>query len=94
MPRKTKEQKIIADLRRQLQSTKPVAPRVASPEMPKIELSLPKVNTALATSFSIDYSYLKKDLIKVGALVVILTALEIATSVFISSGGLKSFGLN
>lgn len=94
MPRKTREQKIITDLRRQLQSARPAPLKTVVKELPRIETSLPKLNTAAVPSVSIDYSYLGRDLLKVGALVALLTALEIVISLFISSGGLKSFGLN
>lgn len=98
MPRKTREQKIIADLRKQLQlregvvpETRQAAPRISVAETVSLpESPIPQVEIKKEAN----YSYLKKDLLKVGGLVGAAVILEFIISFLVASGVLKSWGIS
>ena len=82
MSRKTKKEKIIADLRRQLAQRKSSESVVQSSEYKyKPEIIVPVVpatNSELpTTNYTTDYSYVKKDLVKT----LVLTGLAICVQV-------------
>lgn len=97
MPRRTREQKIIADLRRELQRNQPNRPAVTKPS-PKVEtiISLPTAPavTESVTTESPAPSYLRDDLLRVGVVVSVAAALELFVSYFVSSGMFKSLGIS
>lgn len=99
MTKRTREQKIIADLRKQIALRdgvlKPeVAPRVEMSSAPKF--SLPKVvttepSTAVTTP---SYSYLKRDLLRLSLVVAVAIGIEIIGTYLVSQGLLKSWGIS
>jgi hypothetical protein len=99
MSRKTKQQKIIADLRRQIRERPTPPPTPAPVKAPTLELkevSLPSLPASPAppkTVSNVNNSYLKRDLLKVGGLVGAAVLLEILTTYAISSGMLASWGI-
>jgi hypothetical protein len=99
MPRRTREQKIIADLRRQLSSqsaNQPIAQPTKEVEVaPKISIpDLVEVKKEVAAPVVAETkSYLKSDLLKVGGLVAVAILVELLASFSINSGALKAFGI-
>lgn len=99
MPRKTREQKIIADLRRQLRLRQAVNEEVPQ-DKPTIsvakEVSLPKAAPVsiqpVATSGN--YAFLGRDLTKLGILTAAAIILEVIASYLITSGALKPYGIS
>lgn len=70
MPRKTRKDKVIADLRRQLKFAKSKKEREIS-TVQAGKTKKPKKSSAKQTKtidFQFDFSYLKKDLLKIGLL--------------------------
>lgn len=92
MARKTRQQKIIADLRRQIQTQTPSTPapsmRVAGPTF-----SLPSTSTPVATIKILDHTKLGLDLTKVGLLVGLAVVLELVITTAISHGYLVKWGI-
>jgi len=99
MSKRTKQQKIIADLRKQLRVTPPVTAQEPVKRQVEPTVSIPTVSIAspkpvLAASRTLDTSYLPKDLIKVATLVSAAVVLEIITSLLITNGYLKIWGIS
>lgn len=98
MPRKTREQKVIADLRRQLRLRDGVL-KEAAPRQPVIAdaptVSLPDQKPApREVKEPVGSIHLKRDLIRVGSLVAVAVILEFIVSLAITSGALKPLGLS
>lgn len=93
MPRRTREQKIIAQLRRELNQASPKTPRPEPPVQVVPEISLPekikpspKVEAAEPAQPT---TFLKRDLLKFAALALAVTVFELVISYLILSGTLK-----
>ena len=96
MSRKTKQQKIIADLRKQVQlQSLPIPavtkissdPIIKNVSLPQIKIKQYSVNSVL------DHSHLKMDLIKVGSLVTGAIVIELIAAYAITHGALSSIGI-
>jgi|SRR5581483_12275785 len=98
MPRKTREQKIIADLRKQLRLRAAANPEVKTSDH-EVSLSQPislpeaPVQPMIAKK-EVNYGYLKRDMLKVGALVGVSLLIEVIVSYLVTSGSLKSWGIS
>lgn len=90
--RKTRQQKIIADLRRQLHSQAPSTPAPAVVR-PSPTFSLPATLTPSPSVKLLDHSRLGSDLTKVGTLVGLSVLIELVISVAISHGYLVKWGI-
>jgi hypothetical protein len=93
MPRRTREQKIIAELRRKLKvqpiktpRQEPVVNAVPEISLPKEIKSPPERSVAEPIETT---AYLKKDLLRFAALALAVTAFELIVSYMILSGTLK-----
>jgi hypothetical protein len=98
MSRKTKQQKIIADLRRQLVS-EPTPIKQNLTKLKEATVSLPAepslvATPAKATIKTVDTTHLKNDLIKVSSLVSAAVILEIIFSFFVTHGYLARWGIS
>lgn len=98
MTKRTREQKIIADLRKQLRLREGVLktedkPKVSLKTSPQFSLPYAPVISASPPE-AVNYSYLKKDLLKVGIVVTIALTLEIIGTYLISQGAFKSLGVS
>lgn len=98
MTKRTREQKIIADLRKQIALRdgvlKPEAPPVVKMASAQ-KFSLPKVTTEPAPVVAApSYSYLKKDLLRLSLVIAIAIGIEIIGTYLISQGLLKSWGIS
>lgn len=95
MPRRTREQKIIADLRRQLRSRE--APKSVTPAVSRLEptVTLPEAPIIeVRTVPEPAPSYLKGDLLRVGLVVTLAAALEFIFSYAVSVGTFRSLGIS
>lgn len=98
MTKRTREQKIIADLRKQISLRdgvlKPeVTPVIKMQSAPKF--SLPKVTSEPTPVVAVpSYSYLKSDLLRLTLVVAAAVGIEITGTYLISQGLLKSWGIS
>lgn len=97
MTKRTREQKIIADLRKQIALRdgvlKPVtAPKIELTTTPKFSLPIP-TPVVIPQTEALSYNYLRRDLLRVGLVVAIAIGVEIIGAYLISSGSLKSWGI-
>lgn len=98
MTKRTREQKIIADLRKQIS----LRNGVLKPEVTPVikmqsaqKFSLPKVaSEPIAVAVVPSYSYLKKDLLRLSLVIAIAIGIEIIGTYLISQGLLKSWGIS
>lgn len=98
MPKRTREQKIIADLRRELERREGArpAPVKATEKIEPIKSEAAPIQIISSNpdeKSSFDSSYLKRDLIKVVALFGIVIAFEGFASYLVNTGALKGFGI-
>lgn len=98
MTKRTREQKIIADLRKQIA----LRDGVLKPEVTPVvkmasaqKFSLPKVTTEPAPVVAApSYSYLKRDLLRLTLVVAVALGIELIGTYLISQGLLKSLGMS
>ena len=95
MPRRTREQKIIADLRRELRSKEAPQRPSSTPTHLEPTISLPSPQpTEVVQVTEAAPSYLKGDLLRVGMVVTLAAALEFFISYLVSSGTFRSLGIS